>query len=157
MPRASLKQRKDGRFKCKYKGVQFYGDTQSEAYAKRDAFKKYLDAGLRAETEGMLFSQYAAKWIDAYKGNASSRYYNDILHILHVFIQVAGDRPMKDYVKTDIQEVYASLNGKSRSYISKFNQTIKGVFQTAVDDRVIIFNPCGKIKPPKGEAGTHAY
>ncbi len=39
MPRASLRQRKDGRFKCKYKGIQFMGATQSEAYAKRDAFK----------------------------------------------------------------------------------------------------------------------
>lgn len=155
MPRASLKQRKDGRFKCKYNGVQFYGDTQSEAYTKRDAYKKQLEAGLRADMASVTFSQYAQKWIDAYKGNASTRYYNDILHILHAFIQVAGDKPLKEYVKTDIQEAYASLNEKSKSYISKYNQTIKAVFQTAMEDRLLVFNPCGKIKPPKGDAGTH--
>jgi integrase len=135
--------------------VQFYGDTQSEAFAKRDAYKKQLEAGLRTEMSGLTFSQYAQKWIDIYKGNASLRYYNDILHILHAFILVAGDKLLKDYVKTDIQEAYASLNGKSKSYISKYNQTVKAVFQTAVDDRIITFNPCGKTKPPKGESGTH--
>ena len=62
---------------------------------------------------------------------------------------------MKEYVKTDIQEAYASLNEKSKSYISKYNQTIKAVFQTAMEDRLLVFNPCGKIKPPKGDAGTH--
>jgi integrase len=51
--------------------------------------------------------------------------------------------------------LYSILNGKSKSYISKYNQTIKAVFQTAVDDRMVVFNPCGKLKPPKGESGTH--
>jgi len=155
MPRASLKLRKDGRYKCKYKGAQFYGGTQSEAFAKRDAYRRQLEAGLRIEMSGLIFSQYAQKWLDIYKGNTSIRYYNDIIHILHAFILIAGDKLLKDYVKTDIQEAYASLNGKSKSYISKYNQTVKAVFQTAVDDRIITFNPCGKTKPPKGESGTH--
>jgi hypothetical protein len=79
MPRASLKQRKDGRCKCKYKGAQFYGETQFEAFAKRDIYKKQLGSGFRVETDGIAFSRCARKWIDSYKGNASTRYYNDLL------------------------------------------------------------------------------
>lgn len=54
MPRASLKQRNDGRYTAKYKGIQFMGQTQSEAYAKRDAFKKQVEAGIRAEAAGVV-------------------------------------------------------------------------------------------------------
>lgn len=135
--------------------MQFYGDTQSEAFAKRDAYKKHLEAGLRANMEGIVFLQYAQKWVDAYKGNTSNNYYNNVLRILHAFAQTAGDKPLKDYVPTDIQEAYKSLIGKSKSYITKYHQTIKALFQAAVADRLITFNPCDKIKPPKGEAGTH--
>ena len=39
MPRQTLKQRPDGRFRCKYKGLEFYGSTQSEALAAREAKK----------------------------------------------------------------------------------------------------------------------
>ena len=105
--------------------------------------------------DGITFSYYAQKWVDAYKSNTSNRYYNNILRILHTFMQTAGDKPLKDYVPTDIQEAYKTLSGKSKSYISKYHQTVKVVFQAAVADRVIIFSPCDKVKPPKGESGTH--
>ena len=49
MPRQSLKQRSDGRYACVYKGTFFYGATQSEALAKREAYKLELARGLRKE------------------------------------------------------------------------------------------------------------
>ena len=41
MPRRkkeTLKKRKDGRYKCKYHGVQFYGETPEAAFAARDEY-----------------------------------------------------------------------------------------------------------------------
>lgn len=43
MPRASLTQRHDGRYTAKYKGIQFMGNTQAEAYAKHDIYKKQVE------------------------------------------------------------------------------------------------------------------
>ena len=48
MPREkkpTLKRRKDGRYKCVYHGVQFYGNTPEEAFAARDEYKASLNKG----------------------------------------------------------------------------------------------------------------
>ncbi len=50
MPRATLKRRPDGRHVTRYKGQDFYGDTQSEAFAARDAYRKMLEQGMNKET-----------------------------------------------------------------------------------------------------------
>ena len=47
MPRQTLKQRSDGRYRVKYKGREFYGNTQSEALEKREVFKQELARGLK--------------------------------------------------------------------------------------------------------------
>lgn len=39
MARQHLKQRKDGRYVCKYHGIQFMGWTEHEAMEARDAYK----------------------------------------------------------------------------------------------------------------------
>ena len=55
MPRQTLKQRSDGRYRVKYKGREFYGNTQSEALEKREVFKQELARGLRANALGITF------------------------------------------------------------------------------------------------------
>ena len=42
MPRQTLKRRPDGRYACRYQNKWFYGDTQSEALAEREAYKRML-------------------------------------------------------------------------------------------------------------------
>ena len=42
MPRTkkpTLKRRKDGRYKCKWHDMQFYGNTPEEAFAARDLYR----------------------------------------------------------------------------------------------------------------------
>ncbi len=155
MPRASLKQRKDGRYKCKYKGIQFMGVTQTEAYAKLDAYKRLEASGLRAEAAGVTFSQYAAKWIETYKGGVSTRTYNDYLRVLHQFVKVVGDKPIKNVIPSDIQLAYNEQQGFSRSHIRIFGMIVNSVFKAAVADRVILHNPCLSAKLPKGKEGSH--
>ena len=47
MPRVKkqhLKRRADGRYRCKYNGVQFYGATEEETLAAREAYKLALQS-----------------------------------------------------------------------------------------------------------------
>ena len=155
MPRASLKQRKDGRFCAVYKGVQFMGDTQSEAYQKRDAFKRQAEAGLRQEAGNVGLLQYATTWAHLYKKSVTERTFGDYTRCLSAFVKVVGDKRIADVVPSDVKKAYNSLTGYSYSYVSMYTQLVKAMFSAAVADRILLFNPCLSIKPPKAEAGTH--
>lgn len=155
MPRASLKQRKDGRYVVKYKGKQIYGGTQSEAYAKRDAYRRQLEAGLRAETEGLTVAAYAHRWIDIHKRDVTLKTRNGAIRELNLLLDAVGDMLLKDVVPSDIQRVLNLRAGKSASYIRHLSQTINTFFRSALGDRMIAFNPCVSVAPPRGKSGSH--
>lgn len=155
MPRPTLKQRADGRYCCKYKSIQFMGDSPSEAFAKRDEYKRQEAAGLKAEAKGITVRQYAAKWLMTYKAGVTARTFNGYACYVDVLTSALGDVALKDVSATDIQAIYNGFVGKSASYIRKAAQTISGVFNAALADRLVLGNPCASIKPPKGTAGTH--
>lgn len=155
MPKATYKKRADGRFRVRYKGKEFYGTTQAEANAKRDAYRRELESGLRAQTLGINFSTYAIQWIETYKDSCTDRTYNAYVGIVNRAIDVIGDRRMKDITKMDIQKLLNSLKGYSTSAVKKHRMTLNSIFSSAVQDRVILANPCYGTKLPDSTSGTH--
>lgn len=155
MPRASLKQRPDGRYACRYKDLFFYGETQSEAYKKRDQYKRDLENGLRAKESGVTVSEYAQRWIRIHKAEVSTRTYNGYAHFVNILLEQIGDMKMRDVVLSDIQSVFNTRIGYSKSDITHFVQTIRSIFHTAQVDHVILDDPTVGAKQPKGSAGTH--
>ncbi len=155
MPRTKLKKRKDGRYRKLYAGVPFYGLTEKEATDKANAYKRDIEAGLRAEQAGITVSEYARQWVSIHKAHVGTRQYNDYVHHLNRMCETIGNKRLRDVVMSDIQEVYNGLNGLSKSTIGRAVLTIKSMFSTAQIDRLILHNPCLAAKPPKGKAGTH--
>lgn len=155
MPRQTLKPRADGRYQIEYKGKYFYGKTQKEAYAKRDQYKKDLAAGLRATEAGLTVVEYATKWVPIHKAGIGERNYKSYVRYLNILCAHIGDKKLRDVVTSDIQSVYNTRIGYSKSDIDHFTRSIQSMFQSAVIDRIIPFNPCDATKRPKGEAGTH--
>lgn len=157
MPRQTLSQRQDGRYKCKYKGRQFYGATQKEAFAKRDEYKRMLERGIKEEASGLPVSVYATRWVQTYKANLSDASYNAYVRILRHFCEHEGigARSMQSIGAMDVQDFYNQYQGKSKSTISKVRNTIRAMFRSALADRVILYDPTFNATPPKGSAGTH--
>lgn len=153
MPRKKkqhLKQRADGRYLCRYQGVCFYGRTEAEALAARDDYKKELSYG-----KPELLSDYAAKWLSAYKGHLIDESYNEHVRTINRFIETVGDKPLHKYTQTDIAKYYQTCVGRSASYCDKARLTISGLFRAAYADGLIQREPTISIKPPKGYKGTH--
>ena len=155
MPRASLKMRPDGRYRVKYKEKYFYGYTQSEAYAARDEYKRMLERGLREEQLGISVKAYAAKWVATHKAHVSNNMYDTHVRILNRFCDLYGEKRMMDITPTDIQAFYNQYASMSQKTINAHRDTIKGMFKTALGDRVITFDPCLGANPPKGTKGSH--
>ena len=155
MPKQSYTKRKDNRYRVMYKGRYFYGHTQGEAVAKRDAFKQQLQAGLREEAAGITFAVYALDWLSTYKTDCNLKTYNSYASYIERAIVDIGDSRMLDITASDIKRLYNKQVGMSKSHIDKFCMTINAVFKAAHADGMILRNPCANHKRPKGSAGSH--
>lgn len=155
MPRQSLKQRADGRYACKYKGKFFYGDTQTEALRAREQYVDQLKRGLRAESSAITVQQYAAQWVTTYKSHLTQAPYNTHVRILDRFCDLHGTKTLFEVTASHIQAFFNDLPGKSQSSINVARNTIKGLFRSALADRLILHDPCLSVVIPKGSKGTH--
>ena len=155
MPRPKkqhLKQRKDGRYCCRYRDMQFFGATEDEALEKREAYKRS-----RRITTKKTVGEYAAWWLPIYKAGVKATTYNAYASLLtHALAPISG--VMLSGVTADhMAEVYAALSGKSASYIGKVRILLTEMFDSAQDAGYIGENPARarSVKPPKGTRGTH--
>ena len=155
MPSAHLKKRKDGRYRKVYQGLPFYGYTEKEALENAAAYKRDLDAGLRAEAAGLTVAQYASQWVAIHKAHVGYRQYNDCVNHLYRMAGRIGEKRLRDIVMSDIQEVYNDLSVYKKDHISHAVTTINAMFRSAVVDRLIPFNPCQGARRPKATSGTH--
>ena len=153
MPREkkpTLKRRKDGRYKCKYHDIQFYGATPEEAFALREEYKRREQSGsLRQQT----VSDYAIPWLErAYPDVADSTYTGLAIHLQHLVDRI-GKKRIADVLPSDIKEIYATeYRGLSNSYILAAKQLYCSLFDSAQADRLIAFNPARdkSARPHKG-------
>ncbi|MDD3334140.1 MAG: tyrosine-type recombinase/integrase [Eubacteriales bacterium] len=155
MPRKGLKQRADGRYYCRYKDKWFYGASSDEALDARDEYKRQLKSGLREEALGKTVTQYAKEWMPTYKADVSVKTYNDYAKYVNLLCAYFDGVRVRDVTATDIKRFYQSQSGKSKSYIRKMTMLTKDIFSTAVEDGVILRNPCAKVRGPAAEEGTH--
>ena len=157
MPRIKkqhLKQRADGRYCCKYHGMQFMGNSEDEALAARDEYKRREAAG-ETRQEQHFFRDYAIEWVESYKGHLTTGPYNTHIRNLNKFMGLCGNKSMQDYRPTDISKFYQAFACMSSSTIHSARDTIKGVFKAAYADGIIKKDPTEAITPPKGTKGTH--
>ncbi len=155
MPRQTLKQRPDGRYVCKYKGKSFYGVTQSEALAARDAYKRQEAAGITAGP--ITVGEYTAAWLPIHRASVATKTYNDYAKQLEVLISALGPRQLRDVTPSDIKSVYNHYLGYSESTIHRARTLFTAVFESALADGHIVRNPCKQetARPHKGTVGTH--
>ena len=141
MPREkkpTLKRRKDGRYRCKYHDIAFYGSTPEEAFANRDAYKLSEKRGHTRQT----VAEYAIPWlVRTYPSVSDSTYTGLAIHLQHL-VDLIGEKQLADIRPSDIKQVYtAKYNGLSNSYIRSAKQLYCALFDSAQSDGLISSNP----------------
>lgn len=154
MPRQKkqvLKQRKDGRYKAVYKGIEFMGNTSDEALKLR---QEYIDREKAGIGKVMTVREYAQKWLPiAYPAVADSTYHGYAVH-LEKLVDVIGNLPINKVTPLNIKEVYSQKYlGLSNSYIKSGRQLFCSFFDAAVADGLCRSNPAKsrESKPFKGK------
>ena len=158
MPRQKkqhLKRRKDDRYACRYKELFFYGDTEDEALAAREEYKKSLKQTLK---QSILLADFAQKWLPNAKANAAYSTYLLASCLMEKLLNACGDKPIADIVPSDIKKVYSNnFVGLSDSYIRSAKQLYTALFDAAVADGLCPKNPVREkaAQPHRGTKGGH--
>ena len=151
MPRQKKpKKRKDGRYRVRYHGIEFYSDTPDGALAQREEYKRNETAGRVAR---QTVADYALPWLKrSFPTVADSTYAGLAIHLQHLIDEI-GSKRVDAVVPSDIKTVYARQYGScSNSYLKAAKQLYSALFDAAVADGVIKANPARDktAKPHKG-------
>ena len=157
MPRQSLKQWKDGRYRCKLGNKYFYGSTPTEALRARAAYERMIDAGMRAEAEGMTVKQYVMEWLPLHKAGVNNRTYNSYASYMEKLIDAIGAMHIKDVTVDDAKATYMQYDGYSNSAIKKAKMLYVGFFDAAMENGYCTKNPFRSklAQPDRGKEGSH--
>ncbi len=160
MPRAKkqqLTQRADGRYRCKYKGQEFYGATSDEALAAREEYITAMKMG-DVYRSSVTVAEYALKWLPRAHPSVSESTYRSLAIHLEKLIKRIGREWMRNVLPSQIKEVFTEeYRGLSNSYIRGAHQLYCALFDAAVADRICRFNPAREksAQPHKGTVGSH--
>lgn len=163
MPKKSNTKRADGRIavqvfvgtvdgKRKYKTV--YGKTQKEAEAKAAELKVLLKKGIDITATGDTLSTWIKYWLSSKKNKFSPSYYNACEAHLQYFADTLGNVAISKIKPLDIQNLMNNLEKSnptterpsSKRTLKDYLQKLSSVFEFAIDNRVIDYNPCRKIE-----------
>ena len=158
MPRIKkqrLKQRADGRYCCKYHGIQFMGNSSDEALDARDEYKRREAEGLSMRP--LSVAEYAGQWLPLHKGNVSVKCYNDYAKQLETMCAVIGRILLSNVSVDDAAAVWTNYKGYSQSTVKRAKMLFVGLFDAAIENGYCIRNPFRSkfAQPPKAEAGSH--
>ena len=158
MPREKkqrLKRRKDGYFVCRYKGQWFYSLDEDDCLSQREQYKQLEKEQLPAV---QTVQKYSEAWLDrAYPAVSQATKAGLKIHLRKLTDEV-GDRLLSEVRPSDIKQIYSSRYlGLSNSYIKAAKQLFCALFDSAVADGYLRFNPARDrtARPHKGTAHSH--
>ena len=153
MPREKkqkLKKRADGRYRVRYKGIEFYSTDPDDAIAQREEYKRNEQAGLIRQAS---VSDYAVPWLKrTYPSGSQSTKTGLAIHLQHLLDEI-GNKQISAVVPSDIKGVYSKqYKNVSNSYLKAARQLFSALFDSAVADGLIRANPVRDktAKPHKG-------
>ena len=109
-----------------------------------------------------VFHVYAAKWFSLHAGDYSAKRQEDYRNAINNHIApVLGSKQLRSVTYSDVREIMASLDGKSKSLQQKVVTSLRRIFDAAVKDGILDASPCAELKPggkesPEKEALTRA-
>lgn len=169
MPKKSNTKRTDGRYsvqvfigrvdgKRKYKTV--YGKTQKEANEKAEEIKLSLRKGIDILSQSDSFETCAKRWLSEKKVEVSEDQYNVLVPRAQIWCEALEGIPLRQIKPYMLQEILNNI-AKNNPYtkkpsakrtITRYAHTVSAIFEFAVENRIIEFNPALKLKIPQNAA-----
>lgn len=138
--------------------VQAYSREELEEKKEEKRREVTSALALRRNVKGgnKTVQEWAEEWLRLYKeGHVNPRYLSDLYGRLRNWVfPVIGRVQLMDVEQKDIQAIMNNLSGMSKSLVDKVYNDTKGLFNQALYNRYILYNPVlgvvkPDVKPPK--------
>ena len=147
---------KDG--KKSYKCV--YGKTQKEADQKAEELKVSLRKGIDISASSDAFKVWADHWLMSKKYEVSADRNSSLRARAGVWIDELGPLPINQIKPFQLQTILFSIAAKnphtgepmSKKTVRGYMQVIKAIFDFAMENRIIEYNPALNLKLPQTAA-----
>ena len=127
-------------------------NTLEELYEKKALRKKALEDNVIMYDRNISVDEWAVKTFDTYKQNSSSL--DDIKARYRKYVSPhIGKKPIGNIKAVECQTILNQCVGMSFSHCNKLKQELSFIFEKAVDNQIIPFNPARKLQMPKYEKG----
>lgn len=144
---------KDG--KKTYKSV--YGKTQKEADIKAEELRVSMRKGIDISASNDTFKVWAEYWLTSKRYEVSSDRYSTLQSRSAVWIDALENMSISQIKPFELQTVLFTIAAKnpytgaamSKKTIRGYVQIISAIFDFAVENRVISYNPATKLKIPQ--------
>jgi integrase len=148
-----------GRCDCNYAVPRRHrGRQRMETYRTFEearTAKGRQDAGDTKPKSKVTFGEYFADWIETYAGRTKRGFEEETRteyrrSITDDALPLWEDVPMSEIDQAEIRRLYKAMldNGKSHPAMKKTRGALSPLFNTAIEDRVIEFNPVSGVKIP---------
>lgn len=144
----------------RYKYKSFYGKTQSEANKKAREYKATVEKGIDIAGAEDSFAKWAERWLRFKKGKVGNSQYKTYESLLKHLTNSFGGESIMEIRMMNIQDLIDNLasgqsdyTGKPLSYktLKEIKGTAVQVFNYAVDNRAIEYNPASRVIIPEAE------
>ena len=160
-------QRTDGRYMVKvYIGIKdgkkqykyVYGKTQKEADRKAEEMRVQLRKGMDISSSNDSFRTWANYWLASKIHEVSEDRYNALVTRANVWIDALCNAQINQIKPFELQTILFSISAQNpytgkpmaKKTIRGYVQVINAIFDFAIDNRVIDYNPANKLKAPQG-------
>lgn len=149
---------KDG--KKTYKSV--YGKTQKEADIKAEELKVSLRKGIDISASNDSFKVWAEYWLTSKRYEVSADRYSALQSRSAIWVDALKNTQISQIKPFELQTILFSIAAKNpytnepmaKKTIRGYVQVITAIFDFAIDNRVIDYNPATKLKIPQAATAT---
>jgi integrase len=144
---------KDGKKQYKY----VYGTTQKEVDRKVEEMKVSMRKGVDISASNDSFEVWANYWLISKKHEVSKDRYSTLVSRSAIWIDSLKSAQISQIKPFELQTILFSIASKNpytdapmaRKTIRGYVQVINAIFDFAMDNRVLDFNPAAKLKIPQ--------
>ena len=127
--------------------------NKKEAQRALEGFRREIESGLKVNADKVTLAEYALQWQESRK--ASGRFSpatveHDRFTVSHL-VSYMGSMSLGEIDTTSVRSLYVTMaqDGIGQSTVTKAAAVLKRILGQAVDDDIILRNPCDRVKAPK--------
>ena len=134
------------------KRYEVRANTIEELYEKKALRKKELVDNIVIYDRHISVTEWANKAFETYKQGSKSL--DDIKARYRKYVApYIGNKPIGSIKAVECQMILNKCSGMSFSHVTKLKQELSFIFERAVDNQIIPFNPARKLTMPEYEKG----